>query len=59
MALMDRRIVQLYRQCLQQPEHLSYPLPKVLLEASIQDQIFNTVTAIAAEDEISRPERDA
>jgi hypothetical protein len=42
MAPMDRRIVQFYRQRLQQPDHLSYPLPEVLLEASIQDQIFNS-----------------
>ena len=58
MVLMDHRIVQFYQQCLQQLEHLFYPLPEVLLEASIQDQIFNAVTAIAAEDEISRLERD-
>jgi hypothetical protein len=37
MAPMDHRIVQFYRQYLQQLKHLSYPLPEVLVEASIQD----------------------
>jgi len=36
---MDQRIVQFYRQYLQQVDHLSFPPPDVLLEPRVQEQI--------------------